>query len=273
MAARHSRSAAERSEMNNTFIQPRGKFHGVMQIVAFNWRFYLAAGVVLVVSFAALQLVAITEPWRLGFEAGLLLTTLWLVASLVVSHWVYDLSKIYQWRWLHDCLPQAPGRWVNIHAGLDESSASLAQVFPGAAGRTFDIFDPVEMTESSIAEARAKAGKEQNATPADFRALPLPDGKLDAVFLIFAAHEIRNPDSRLRFFRELRRVLDRAGRVVLVEHMRDWRNFLAYGPGCFHFFSRRTWLSAASESGLVLEKEFGMTPFVRTFVFQKNHEP
>ncbi len=84
--------------------------------------------------------------------------------------------------------------------------------------------------------------------------------------MIFAAHEIRGPEVRLAFFRELRRILDPGGRIVLVEHLRDLANFLVFGPGFWHFLPEKEWLRLGRESRLVLHRSFRVTPFVRVFV-------
>ena len=52
----------------------------------------------------------------------------------------------------------------------------------------------------------------------------------------------------------------------MIEHMRDPANFLAFGPGFVHFFSRSTWLRALSDAGLSVREEFALTPFLRGFV-------
>jgi len=250
--------------------QPRGKYQGMLQILSFNWRLYLAAVIVLVANVPCLIRWRLSLLGRIAVISSFAITAFWTTLSLAVSHWVYDRSGICEWTWIKDCLPEPPRRWANIHAGLDESSPALAQLFPGTEGSAWDIFDPLEMTEASIAEARLRGAKSLPATHANFRALPLADQTLDAVFLIFAAHEIRRTPARREFFKELKRVLKSSGRVLMVEHLRDWHNFLAYGPGCFHFLSRRTWLSAAAQTGFIVEREFGITPFVRIFILQKN---
>ena len=217
----------------------------------------------------ALDVMNLNPVCKLLVSTGLALTFFWMTSSLAASHWVYDRSIICKWTWITDCLPETPRCWVNIHAGLDESSPELKKMLPGTSGEVLDIFDPQEMTEASIAEARRRPGNELPVRRADFRALPLGTGDLDAIFLLFAAHEIRHFEVRLQFFGELRRVLNTSGRILICEHLRDWRNFLAYGPGCFHFQSRGAWLRAAAQTGLEVEKEFSITPFVRIFILKK----
>ena len=148
------------------------------------------------------------------------------------------------------------------------ASSRLEAMFPGSEGRIVDVYDPREMTESSIRRARDlhPAAGSIRARPA---ALPLPGNACDAAFLIFSAHEIRDPGTRLRFFNEVRRVLEPGGRAILVEHLRDTANFLAFGPGFLHFLPRREWVGLAHASGLDIIEEFAFTPFVRIFVLEK----
>jgi hypothetical protein len=56
---------------------------------------------------------------------------------------------------------------------------------------------------------------------------------------------------------------------LLVEHMRDWKNFVAFGPGFLHFYSRAEWLRVIREARLTVEREVFVTPFVRCFLVLK----
>ncbi len=248
-------------------ISNRGPFQGMFQILVFNWRLYALGFVGLVAAALVLKYAPIGHLWRVTAVAGMAATIFWTVSSLLVSHWIYDRSPIYKWTWLGECFPEPPHCWVDIHAGLDESSVAIERLYPDSTATVLDIFDPREMTEPSIAEARLRTRNTVQAKGADFRALPLESKSMDAVFLIFAAHEIRSVKSRAEFFGELHRILKPAGRIVLVEHLRDWRNFLAFGPGYRHFQSEKAWMDGARDSGLAIVNEFRVTPFVKVFVF------
>ncbi len=100
-------------------------------------------------------------------------------------------------------------------------------------------------------------------------ALPLPSEDRDTVFLLFAAHEVRDPARRTQLLLEAARVLQDAGPVILVEHLRDWKNFVAFGPGSLHFHSGRDWRASIRKAGLRVEREITVTPFVRCFVLRK----
>jgi len=189
----------------------------------------------------------------------------WVIASLAVSWYVYDRSPLMRYEWLPAHLLRRPARWLNLHAGIDEATAPLLHILPESEGCSLDIFDAREMTETSIHEARRVNGVHEPQ--------PINWAKLrpqDAVFLIFTAHEIRCEDSRVRLFRRAAAVLSAGGEIAVVEHVRDWLNFLAFGPGFWHFLSLRTWRVTAAAAGLRIREEFSITPFVRVFLMEKS---
>ncbi|MCU1311352.1 MAG: Methyltransferase type 11 [Candidatus Angelobacter sp.] len=241
----------------------RGRFHGVLQILDYNRGFYANTFAAIVALFFSLRW--LPKTLALATAAGCLVTAAWIIASLLVSHFIYDRSSLYELAWIRQRLPQAHINWINIHAGLDETTELLRPLFSDGTGHVFDIYDPKEMTEPSIARARRPAA-ECAATLADFRALPLPDEYADAVFLIFSVHEIRNDTSRTKLFTEIARSLKPNGTVIVIEHLRDIQNFLAFGPGFLHFHSRRKWLYAFGAAGLQVKEEFSITAFVHVFV-------
>jgi SAM-dependent methyltransferase len=244
----------------------RGRFQGAIQIARFNWPFYFAATVALIGGAGVTALAPMPAWARIVILIGLGDAAFWLCASFLVSHYIYDRSGLYEAEWIRRAVSFIPKRWANFHAGFDEFGDVLSEAFPGTNGTAADFFDPAQMTEPSIERARRLAVVSANTIQVRADHLPFQDNELDAAFVFFSAHELRNPDVRTQFFRELRRVLASRGRLILLEHLRDWPNFLAFGPGFLHFHSRRTWLRAIDGAGLRIVEEFPRTPFVRAFV-------
>ena len=181
------------------------------------------------------------------------------------SHYVYDRSGLYDLRWLPECIHREPVRWISMHAGIEEPSLLLRSLFPRSHGQIHDIYDPSEMTELSIRRARRLAAtSSSSASPT----LSAPGELFETAFLIFAAHELRGRQARERLFCQIAQTLCKGGELVLVEHVRDWCNFLAFGPGFLHFFSQGTWQAAAQSAGLHTRLHRKVTPFVHVFVFR-----
>ena len=245
---------------------------GVRQIVRFNWPFYAAGAAGAAAVFVAIDRLPDGAPGRtvLGIASGFLF--LWLAGSVAASWIIYDRSRLMRWDWIVKVLGFRPRAWMNIHAGLDESTPALRRLLGGSAGRALDIFDPFETTEPSILRARRLARNEVAPEAVNFRHLPAPHGSIDAAFLLLSAHELRSHDARTALFAEVARVLSPEGRLVVVEHLRDWANFVAFGPGFLHFHSRKTWLECFAAANLDVLSEFSITPFVRIFVLRRHHE-
>ena len=238
----------------------RSRFQGLLNVVRFNYDMYVKAGLVLVLAY----LIPWPRPLLPLVGLGCLGATYFLLASLLVSHYVYDLSDLYGWGWLEKRFPR-PDRLVNIHSGFDETTEQLKQVFPHCEIETLDFYDPELMTEPSIERARAtypaKFGRSVKS-----HEFPLADGAEPLICCLLAAHELRSHTDKVAFLGEVARSLHPEGHFVMIEHMRDPANFLAFGPGFVHFFSRSTWLRALSDAGLSVREEFALTPFLRGFV-------
>jgi SAM-dependent methyltransferase len=242
---------------------------GVRQIVRFNWPFYVLAAAALAIAPPLISRLPLPGAARAFLYAATGLAGLWVATSLIASWIVYDRSPLMRWDWLPRALGFEPGAWINIHAGLDESTPAVRALFGAGHGRVFDMFDPAEMTEPSIAVARRLARNKVDAEPVDFHRLPVASGTVEAALLLLSAHELRTDEARTALFTELRRVLGPGGRVVVAEHLRDAANFLAFGPGFLHFHSRRTWMRCFARTRFDIHAEFPITPFVRVFVLRR----
>lgn len=242
----------------------RKRLQGVANIIRFNWHFYLIG---------LLSLVALVIAWTcLGSTADRAIVVVAVVAvswnlfvSLAVSAYVYDFSGFYTLTWLRRYLQTDGNRVANVHAGFDETSGIIAGVHTMASLSVYDFYDAARHTEVSIRRARATYGSYPGTTQIDTRNSVLAEGPYDLILLILAAHEIRSEAEAVSFFSGLKDHLAPGGRIIVVEHLRDTANFMAYTVGFFHFLSRRRWLRTFGDAGLFLEAEEKINPFITLF--------
>lgn len=245
----------------------RKQFQGVRNVFRFNWPMYATAAATVVLLIVAS---AFASSWSPIFLLVAAAPAYFIVASLLASFWVYDLSGLYDFDWLVKLLPAAPLRILNLHAGFDEASSYLRLIYPEAQLCAFDFYSPATSTESSIARARS-SNQETGAGvhSVGLKDWSLPDESQDLVLIFLAAHELRKGTDRDIFFAEVYRVLAVDGRCILVEHQRDLPNFLAYGVGFLHFLPHGEWLRTVRTSGLRLMLETRITPFIKVFCLCK----
>lgn len=247
-------------------MNARGKWQGMWTIVSFNWPLYLVAVVTFIISsgifiFQSEILIRTLSGFTLGGSFY------FLVGSLSVSHLVYDCSDLYRLRWLARALEGAGrGHMIFCHSGFDESSVDLFDRLTPQRWTVLDHYDPVQMTEASIQRARRKFPPTDPTIPAPFEYWPVTSGFTDVVFGILAIHELRSESERTIWFNEARRCLASGGRVVLVEHIRDLANFIAFGPGFLHFHSASSWRRCWEDAHFKLKEEFKITPWVSVFI-------
>lgn len=239
----------------------RTPFQGIGNIIRFNWHFYVLFLLLLVVGLLFTQY--ILTRWML---CGAAVATL---LSLLISWYIYDRSGLYTLQWLDD-LGLRPRHMVNIHAGFDETSQLLAYKYPEARLQVFDFYNPEMHTEVSIERARKRYAPYAGTKMISTAAVPLEPASVDVVFLLLAAHEIRDDEERATFFKELHRCLAANGKIVVLEHLRDVPNFIAYTIGFLHFFSRASWKKIFSSAQLQVENEKKITPFLSAYILQKN---
>ncbi len=245
----------------------RKPFQGVGNIIRFNWHFYAGVLGMLVL----LLLVNTVQPdYTQLFVAlagfGILAAT---IISLAVSYYVYDRSPLYDLDWLDVPLP-ADATIVSINAGFDEISFTLEEKHPSANLVVLDFYNPGKHTEVSIKRARKMSAVypgTRSITTADTELSP---SSANLIICFLSAHEIRDADERTVFFRQLNSALKENGKIVVVEHLRDLPNFLAYNIGAFHFHSKHAWKRNFDAANLRIENEQAITPFITVFTLCKH---
>ena len=246
----------------------RKPFQGISNIIRFNWHYYIIAFILIAVLTIANRFL----PASIQIITTILLslTALSIIVSLAVSWYIYDHSDLYTLNWLNDFNIGSNKQLININAGFDEISSLLKEKYPDSNLLVFDFYDPAKHTEISIERARKAYPPFTGTTIISTDNIPLKANSVDYIFLLLAAHEIRNDDERISFLKQLYAILSPAGKIIVVEHQRDMYNFMAYNFGFLHFFSEKTWKQTFVNATLSLESEFKITPFISVFVLTKN---
>lgn len=242
----------------------RRKFQGVLNILSFNRHFY-------VFGLIALALI-IGSKFVFNWNNGLF----WLVICgfvygltmpLIVSAYVYDFSGFYNFDWLKKMnLEDSKQKLsLNINAGFDETSYVIKSILPESELQVYDFYNAKQHTEPAIVRARKVSLVYPNTQQIESNSIPLNDSSADNIILVSAIHEIRKQDEKIQFLKECRRVCKSNGNVIMVEHLRDLPNFLAFTIGFTHFFSKATWEKAFKEAGFTSINETKFTPFMSIF--------
>ncbi len=243
----------------------RKPFQGIRNVIWFNWHTYMIS---------VLLLFGLTTGFSLIGEAStgdvcalfILICTLF---SLGVSYYVYDCSDLYTLDWLVLNTGRAK-QMINIQAGFDETSALLALRYSGLDLLVFDFYDEKKHTEVSIKRARRAYPEYPGTQKMQTGKFPVAAGTADFIFAFMSLHEIRDPEERLILFKSLEQSLTINGEIIVVEHLRDVANFIAYNFGFMHFYSRNTWKKTFKLAGLQIHREIKITPFISAFILQKD---
>lgn len=244
----------------------RKPFQGVLNILSFNRHFYI-------IGLCVLALITVSFVF---FEWSNLL--LWIIIAtfiygliipLIVSAYVYDFSGYYNFGWIkkYAIADSSKNLFLNINAGFDETSFIIKSNFPQSNLKVFDFYDGKKHTEPAIVRARKVSLVYPNTQQITTNLIPLKDNSVDVIFLLSAAHEIRSNVEKIQFLKECHRVCKPNAKVFLVEHLRDFPNFLAFSIGFTHFFSRSTWTKVFLQAGFLSSKETKFTPFMSVFNF------
>ena len=242
----------------------RRNFQGVLNILSFNRHFYVFGLITL--------LLIIGSKLFLNWSNGLYWLVIFgfiygLTIPLFVSAYVYDFSGFYNFDWLKKLnIEDTTDKFnLNINAGFDETSYIIKNILPQSNLQVYDFYNSKQHTEPAIIRARKVSLVYHNTQQINSNSIPLNDNSVDTIFLISAIHEIRKQDEKIQFLKECRRVCKPNGNVIMVEHLRDFPNFIAFTIGFTHFFSKTTWKIAFAKAGFKSFKESKFTPFMSIF--------
>jgi SAM-dependent methyltransferase len=242
----------------------RRNFQGVLNILSFNRHFYVAGVVALALTIGS----KFIFNWHNGLFSLVILVFIYgLTMPLFVSAYIYDFSGFYNFDWLKTMkIEDTKEKFnLNINAGFDETSFILESILPNSKLQAYDFYNANQHTEQAIIRARKVSLVYPNTQQIKSNSIPLNDNSVDNIFLLSAIHEIRIHEEKVHFLKECRRVCKPNGNVIMVEHLRDFPNFVAFTIGFTHFFSRATLKKAFEEAGFTSFKETKFTPFMSIF--------
>lgn len=242
----------------------RRKFQGVLNILSFNRHFYFFGLAFLAFIIASHMLFAWSDVLYWIVVAAFLYG---LIMPLIVSAYVYDFSGYYDFGWLkkYNITDSNAKLFLNINAGFDETSFIIKNMYPLADLKVFDFYDAKRHTEPAIIRARKVSLTYPNTQQIISNSIPLKSESVDVIFLLSAAHEIRSQNEKILFLKECLRLCKPTGKVIMVEHLRDFPNFLAFSVGFTHFFSKNVWRKAFEKAGFSSFAETKFTPFMSVF--------
>lgn len=248
-------------------MDKRKAFQGVVNIIRFNWHFYIINIVLVAIVFIVNRIVfnsnLIISSIAILILAGVLL-------SLIISFYIYDYSGLYKLEWLNFLEIGTEKTLLNIHAGFDETSSLLSKKYGDSKLLVFDFYDPNKHREISIKRARMVYPAYPGTKSISTTAIPVQPASIDFIFALLAVHEIRNSNERIEFFKKLTESIAYNGKIIVLEHLRDLANFIPYSIGFFHFFSKNQWKKVFNSAGLIVDTEIKITPFLSAFILCKN---
>ncbi len=242
----------------------RRKFQGVLNILSFNRHFYifgLAAMALIIASHLIFN-------WSNLMYWIIILAFLYgLIMPLIVSAYVYDFSGYYDFNWLkkYNIADSDTKQILNINAGFDETSFIIKNIFPQSDLKVFDFYNARQHTEPAIIRARKVSLVYPNTQHIISNSIPLKDKSVDVIFLLSAVHEIRSQEEKVQFLKECHRICKPNAEIIMVEHLRDFPNFVAFSVGFTHFFTKKTWKNVFEKAGFSSFDETKFTAFMSIF--------
>ncbi|WP_158624829.1 class I SAM-dependent methyltransferase [Gynurincola endophyticus] len=188
------------------------------------------------------------------------------ILPLFFTHIIYDRSSLYN---TDQFDLKNESKVLNIHSGFDDISDKILKAYPSLDLTIADFYDPALHTEASIAKAREIYPPHASTIKIKTKCIDFPDESFDKIILFQSAHEIRKQEERIFFFKEINRILKKRGEVIVVEHLRDFPNFIGFNIGFLHFHSLKTWMITFSESRFQVSASYKIKRFITHFKLKK----
>ncbi len=235
-------------------------YRGMLRYVNARWPSHLFGSVCAVFLLILIIFSLIYDWYSVTFLAlALLIIIIYLLAaSLWTAHQIYDhdtLGRIIQSIHLFD----PDETVVDILLWSKSTAVWISRRLTTGQVIAIDVYNPQITSGSHLKRLRRSELKPEpdprlSWRDADFSLLPLPDRSVPAVTLVESLSEFWQEGDRQKLMKEIYRILEPGGTLLLVEQMSTTANFLLKGPGIFRLRPMKYWHDLLVANNFVFNK-------------------
>lgn len=238
-----------------------GSFRNTRTYVRNRWPTYMGLYGVCVVAVLVLSAGLVTGWFSLVplALAAFIVATYFLVATVWAAHLAYDVMNPLAI--LYEQGSTGPDQDIaNIELGRRDTSIWLARHLTTGTVAAIDVYNPESNTSTPLRRARLSA----EHPPSDPRLswidgstnlLPLSDRSVSCVYLVEVLSEFWQGSERETLLREVHRVLEPDGRLLLTEPVRTQTSLLLWLPRAYGAPTAAEWKSLLTRCGFDVRRE------------------
>lgn len=191
--------------------------------------------------------------------AAFLVAAYFLIATVWAAHLAYDRSNPLATLYVMSSV-RSDDDIANIELGSRESSIWLARHLTTGSVAAIDVYNPESNTSAPLRRARLGA----QHPPSDPRLawidgstslLPLADRSVSCVFLNEVLSGFWHDSERERLLREIHRVLEPDGRILVAEPVRTQTSLLLWLPRAYNAATAEQWRKLLVRCGFEIRRE------------------
>ena len=211
-------------------------YRGMLRYIRARWPAYLL-GLALAFMLPILSFISLAEGWY-SFTflslAALIVLLFFLGASLWTAHQIYDLNSIE--RLIRSVQEIDPTETiVDVHVWSRSTAVWLSRYMTSGKIIAIDVFNPQLTSNDRLnrwrrSEVKPMADPRLSLRDSDFSLLPLPDNCVPMVTVVESLSEFWQGGDREKLLKEVFRILEPGGSIILVEQMRTSVNLILKGP-------------------------------------------
>jgi SAM-dependent methyltransferase len=244
-----------------------------------QWPTYLlgyGGGILLLVTLTVISIIQRWYSFVILALVGLLVLAYFLGVSLWAYHALHDNHSIRDT--LYQMGELAPTMTVvDINLGRREFPVALSRRMTTGRIVVLDVYNPLLAPSRALARAHDAAERPVSDPRLSWRdggisLLPLPDDSVPAVTLVQVASELWQEGDRLRLLREINRVLQPGGTLLISERVRTPINLLVSGPAGLRLSPAAYWLELVERSDFKIRQTKSIGDLIMCLRVDKRQE-